>query len=174
MIKINEYQFSRKAATGYAIIIGSLIGLINTLYAPIDFSLSWLFLGWLAAAIVSVVFLHEMIHGTAAVLIGYRPIFGFKLPLVYVTFNEKIPRGHFITIALAPLVILDLLFGVLFAMGVLKVFSYFCLIINTLGAIGDMWITIKLVPQERGTLIQDTKSGIEVWKMSPSRTSINN
>jgi hypothetical protein len=170
MIKINEYQFSRnKAATGYAIIIGCLIGLINTLYPPIDFSLSWVFLGWLAAAIVSVVFLHEMIHGTAAVLLGYRPIFGFKLPLVYVTFNEKIPRGYFIIIALAPLVILDLLFGILFARGVLKVFSYFCLIINTLGAIGDMWITIKLVPQERGTLIQDTKSGIEVWKMNKTQ-----
>jgi hypothetical protein len=169
MIKINEYQFSRKTATGYAIIIGCLIGLINTLYPPIDFSLNWLFWGWLAAAIVSVVFLHEMIHGTAAVFLGYRPIFGFKPPLVYVTFKEKIPRGHFITIALAPLVILDLLFGVLFALGILKVFSYFCLIINTIGAIGDMWITIKLLPQEQGTLIQDTKTGIEVWNMVPSR-----
>jgi len=119
---------------------------------------------WLAAALVSIIILHESVHGGTAVLFGYKPIFGLKLPLVYITFTEKIPRDHFIVISLAPLVFLDLLFAILFFVGFLKIFSYFCLFINTLGATGDVWITLKLVKHERRTLVQDTKTGIIVWQ----------
>ena len=118
----------------------------------------------LIAAIIFIVIVHESVHGSVALLFGFKPIFGLKIPLVHVTFTEKIQRGRFIVIALAPLVILNAVFGIFFAMNFIKVFSCFCLIINTLGSVGDIWMTVKLLPHEKGTLVQDTKTGIEVWK----------
>lgn len=165
MKKVAEYTISRRRAAGYAIIIGFLIGLLNAIFLPIDFTLKPELFGWLAAAVVCIIILHESVHGAAAVLFGHKPLFGFKPPLVYVTFREKIPKGIFMAVALAPLFILNLVFGIFFALGILKVFSLFCLVINTLGAIGDIWIALMLVRHERGTLVQDTKTGIKVWKI---------
>ena len=59
----------------------------------------------------------------------------------------------------------NVIFGVLFAKGILPVFSYFVIAINTIGAIGDLWIVTKLIPHARGTLVQDTESGIGVWSL---------
>ena len=164
MGKIAEYAVSRKQAAGYAAVVGTVIGIANVFLTPIDFILTPALIGWLAAAIVAVVLLHEGVHGAVAFALGHRPVFGFRPPLVYVTFEEKIPRGRFMAIALAPLVILDVAFASLFAAGILAVFSYFCLMINTIGATGDVWIVLKLARQRRGTLIQDTRTGIEVWE----------
>lgn len=164
MTKIAEYTFSRIKVCAYSIIVGLLIGLYNSFFPPIDFTLSPVLLAWSAAAVVSIVLLHEAIHGSAALLFGFKPIFGLKAPLVYVTFEEKIPRRQFITIALAPLIVLNTAFGILFEVGLLKVFSYFCLIVNTLGSVGDLWIAVKLMPHESATLIRDTKTGVEVWR----------
>ena len=163
MGKIAEYSISRPKVCFFAMAAGILIGLFNAVVPLIDFTMNLQFFLWLSAALVTVVFLHEGIHGAVAVLFGHRPIFGFKPPLVYVTFAGKIPHGQFILIALAPLVVLDGLFAVLFVLEFLKTFSYFCILINTLGAAGDVWILLKLLPQKRGTLVQDTKTGIEVW-----------
>jgi hypothetical protein len=164
MVKIVDYTFSRTKISAYSIMVGLFIGVFNIKFPLIDFTMSATFLMWLVAAIISVVILHEGVHGLVAVLFGQRPLFGLKLPLVYVTFTGKIPRNQFIMVALAPLIILNVVFGTLFAMNSLKVFSFFCLIINTLGSVGDMWMTFKLLPHEGGTLVQDTKTGIEVWE----------
>lgn len=173
MIKVAEHTFSRKKAMGYALIVGALIGLFNTIFLPIDFTFRPLLFVWLAAALVSIIILHESVHGGTAVLFGYKPIFGFKPPFVYITFTEKIPRDRFIAISLAPLIVLGLMFGFLFAVGILRVFSYFCLFINTLGATGDVWITLKLAKHGRGTLVQDTKTGIIVWQVENLHDNIN-
>lgn len=163
MGKIAEYSISRQKVCFYAMVAGIIIGVFNAMVPLIDFTPNIQFFLWLAAALVTVVFLHEGVHGAVAVLFGHRPIFGFKPPLVYVTFTGKIPHGQFILIALAPFVVLNGLFAILFVSELLKTYSYFCLLINTLGAAGDLWILLKLLPQKRGTLVQDTKTGIEVW-----------
>ena len=54
-----------------------------------------------------------------------------------------------------------ILFIALFAAG----FTYFCLLVNTIGYVGDVWIIVKLSGYDRGTFIQDIKNGIEVWKL---------
>jgi len=162
--KIAEYRIPRSKLCLYALIAGIVIGLFNSFVPLIDFTLNIQLFLLLAVALATVIFLHEGIHGVVAVLLGHRPLFGFKPPLVYVTFTEKIPQVRFILIALAPLVILDGLFAILFVSGIFKTFSFLSLIINTLGATGDVWILTKLLPQKRGTLIQDTKTGIEVWE----------
>ncbi len=164
MDKVDEYTISRTKATGYGTMAGVLIGVFNALFQPIDFTITVSLGAWLLSAIIAVVIIHESVHGLVALLLGHRPLFGCRPPLVYVTFTNRIPRGRFITIALAPLVILDLAFGALFFFGILKTFSYMCLIINSIGAVGDIWVVLKLLPHERSTLVQDTSTGFEVWK----------
>ncbi|MCH9014590.1 MAG: DUF3267 domain-containing protein [Gemmatimonadetes bacterium] len=101
-------------------------------------------------------------------LLGHRPIFGVEPPLVFTTFRERIARGHFMVIALAPLVVLDALFISLYALGVLRLFMDLCLAVNTIGAVGDVWIALKLIRQPRGSYVEDTQTGIEVWAVSAS------
>jgi hypothetical protein len=163
MVKVGEYELPRRAVYLAAGGTGVVAGIINSLL-PLDFSIRPALLGWLLLSIPLVVVLHEGTHGLAAVFFGHRPLFGLKPPLVYITFTEKIPRGYFILIALAPLVVLDVLFGLMYYHGTLRLFADFCFIINTLGAAGDVWITVKLISVPPGSLIQDTKTGFEVWR----------
>ena len=86
-----------------------------------------------------------------------------KPPLVFTTFAEKIPRDQLIAIAIAPLLVLDSLYLVLFGLGVLPMFMVVGLATNTIGAMGDVWIVLKLLGHDRHTWIQDTKTGVEVW-----------
>jgi len=165
MIRVAEHIYSRKKLLAYGTCVGVLAGMLNAYFPLIDFRIRASFFGWLAAAVVAIIILHESVHGAVAVLYGHRPIFGIEPPYFYTTFTEKVPRGHFMVITLAPLVMLNIVFISLFAIGFLKVFTYFCLLVNTIGAMGDLWIILKLSGHDRGTLIQDTKNGIEVWKM---------
>ena len=167
MTKITEHVFTRTKISIYSIIVGLLIGIYNSINPPIDFSLNLPFLAWAITAVLCVIILHEGVHASTAMLFGYKPLFGVKPPLVYVTFIEKIPREQFAAIALAPFIILNAVFIALMGMGILKVFSYFCLITNTLGSVGDLWIAYKLIPHKPGSWVQDTKTGIEIWEEKP-------
>ena len=165
MIRVAKHIYSRKKLFAYGTCVGVLAGMFNACFPLIDFRIRTSFFGWLVAAVVAIIFLHEGVHGVVAVLYGHRPIFGIKPPYFYTTFIEKVPRGHFLVITLAPLVVLNIIFIALFAFGFLKVFTYFCLLVNTIGSLGDIWIILKLSRHDRKTLIQDTKNGIEVWKV---------
>ena len=160
-------MFPRRRATGVGLVMGVLFGVGNHLLA-LDFSLRPELFFAVGAALIVVLFLHEGVHGAAGWLLGHRPEFGFEPPLVFTTFREKIPRGHLIVIALAPLVTLDALFVGLYFTGTLELFAAVCVAINTIGAIGDVWIVARVLPQARGSVIQDTKSGVEVWRAAPA------
>jgi hypothetical protein len=163
LVKLGQYSLPRGKAYVAAVAVGLASGVANS-YLDLDFSFRPELFAWLAASVVVTVALHEAVHGAAAALLGHRPIFGFKPPLIYITFKDKLPRGHYIAVALAPLVVLDLLFGVMFASGVLRLMSDLCFIINTLGAAGDVWVVARLLGMQRGTMIQDTRDGFEVWR----------
>ena len=84
-------------------------------------------------------------------------------PLVYVTFRERVRRNHFILIALAPLILLDALFAMSYAAGIVQAFAALGFGLNTIGAIGDVWIVSKVLHYRRSDWIQDTKAGVEIW-----------
>jgi len=165
--RIALYVFPRQRATIYGLGVGILVGIGNSFLA-LDFSFRWELAGTLAAAIVTVLLLHEGLHGSVGRLLGHRPIFGVEPPLVFTTFRERIARGHFMVIALAPLVVLDALFISLYVLGVLRLFMDLCFAVNTIGAVGDVWIALKLIRQPRGSYVEDTQTGIEVWAVSAS------
>ncbi len=162
LCRVAAYTLSRNSACAYACVGGVALGCVNA-QLDVDFALRPALFVSLFAALASVILLHEGIHGAVAWLLGYRPIFGCRPPLVFVTFREKIPRSQFLAIALAPLVLLDLLFAALYAADTLPLYSILCLTLNTLGAAGDVWIALKLIRQPPGSLVQDTMAGIEIW-----------
>ena len=147
----------------YGVGVGILVGIGNSFLA-LDFTPRLELFVSLAVAIVLVVVLHEGLHGGVGALFGHHPTFGLQPPLVYTTYQEKIPGGHFLAIALAPLLVLDTVFVALYALGVLPLFMDLCFAVNTIGAVGDVWIVLKLSRHQRATLVQDTKTGIEVWR----------
>lgn len=165
--RIASYVFPRHKATIYGLGMGILVGIGNSFLA-LDFSFRWELAGTLAVAIVTVLLLHEGLHGGVGRLLGHHPIFGVEPPLVFTTFRERIARGHFMMIALAPLVVLDTVFISLYALGVLKLFMDLCFAVNTIGAVGDIWLALKLIRHARGTYVEDTQTGIEVWAVSGS------
>jgi len=163
MVKLSKHTMPRNIASLYAIIFGAVIGIYSSIYTPVPFALNPGLLFWMIAALSSIIILHESIHGLIATLFGIKPFFGHKFPVVYVTFKERIPRNHFLIIAIAPFIILDVIFVLLFAGGFNRIYCYFCLVLNTAGSFGDIWIAIKLFQQKRGTVVQDLKTGFEVW-----------
>ena len=165
MIKVAEHTISRYRVAAYAFAVAVLIGVAKAIFYPIDFTFTVTLFQWLGAALVVVLLLHECTHAAVAMLFGYRPIFGCQPPLIFVTFKEKIPWGRFMTIAVTPLLFLNIVFGFLFTVGVLKVFSYFFVMMNTLGSAGDVWVFFKLLGEDRRSFIQDTEKAIVVWKI---------
>lgn len=80
MIKVADYTYSRKKAMMYGTGIGVATGYINTWYPLIDFTFRPFLFASLLGAIIAVAFLHEGVHGTVAVLLGHKPIFGIRPP----------------------------------------------------------------------------------------------
>lgn len=159
---IASYDLPRNKAMAVGVVLGILIGVGNTFL-----SLTWPstleILAWLLAALIVVLLLHEGLHGLVGKLLGYKPIFGVEPPLVFTTFRERIRRNHLIAIALAPLIVLDVAAVALYASGSLRLFADLCFTVNTIGALGDVWIVSKLVGHGADTFVQDTKSGVEIW-----------
>lgn len=160
--KVAEHNPARRTFCAIGVAIGILAGLVNA-HLRIDMSLGWALFGWLLASIIIVVALHEGAHGTVAALLGYKPLFGLRPPFVYITFTDKLPRGHYMLVAMTPFLILNFLFGFLYARDTLKLFCDLSLIINSIGSVGDLWAVLKLTGAPKGALIQDTKNGFEVW-----------
>ena len=160
--KVADHTSARRTLYAIGVAIGVLAGFANA-HLDIDMSLRASLFEWLLASIIVVLLLHEATHGAVAALLGHKPLFGLRPPLVYVTFADKVPRGHYVLVAITPFVILNLLFGFLYVRGVLKLFCDLSLIINSIGSVGDIWVMIKLTGGPKGALIQDTKSGFEVW-----------
>ena len=162
MEKVGDYALPRNLVYVIAVFLGIIAGVVNSFLA-IDLRVRPMLGVLVLASLVLVIILHEGLHVTAAMMLGHKPQFGIKLPLVYITFTHKVPRNHFILIALTPFILLDIVFIVLYARGVLKLFCDLCLVINTIGAVGDIWIALKLLQMPRQSLILDTKTGFEVW-----------
>jgi len=159
---VASYELPRNKATIVGVVLGIAIGVGNTrldLVWPSTLEI----LGWLFAALVVVLLLHEGLHGLVGKLTGYRPIFGVQPPLVFTTFEERITRNHLIAIALAPLIVLDIAAIALYQTGSLRLFANLCFTVNTIGALGDMWIVSRLLRHDASVWVQDTKSGVEIW-----------
>jgi hypothetical protein len=165
MQKIGTFTVNRRAAIAVATLIGVGFGLHNAWYGVVDVTLSARMVAYLVLSIPLTAITHELTHGLTARLLGYRPIYGFKPPLIYITFDATVTAVHYKLIAIAPFIILTGACAALIAGNIVPQLAYFCLMINVMGAIADLWATVRLLAYNRGYVVQDTKAGFDLFQV---------
>jgi hypothetical protein len=112
---------------------------------------------------------HELTHGLFMRIFGARPKYGilWKQMMFYATSpGFAYRRNNYVLIALAPLVFLSILIvlGMWLLQGTLWVaLLAICGVINASGAIGDMWITMKVLRYATTAYVMDERDGIRVF-----------
>lgn len=103
--------------------------------------------------------IHELVHGLVYRLLGYRVSYGVAInigALYAAAFGQFQTRRDNILCAMAPLVVFTVVLTPLLV-GPLSValLAFFVLVVNTSGAIGDLYITWRLLRMPPGTLLYD-------------------
>jgi hypothetical protein len=104
--------------------------------------------------------IHELVHGAAYRLLGYRVTFGMSghlLAAYAAAFDQWQTRDHNLVVALAPLVALT---GILFPLLIVQnrvvvLVGVTALLMNTAGAVGDIYLAWRLLRMPRATLLYD-------------------
>ena len=123
----------------------------------------------LLALLLSLVCVHEALHGIAVVAFGARPEFGLLkmggIPIGFFTTapGHRFSRRQYLIVALAPIAILTPLgvpacllpFGTYMAAG-------FALVLA--GSVGDMTIAWHVVRAPSGVVFEDLRDGIRFWR----------
>jgi hypothetical protein len=104
--------------------------------------------------------IHELIHGVAYRLLGYRVTFGVSghlLAAYAAAFDQWQTRNHNLVVALAPLVALTGILVPLLAVRnrVVVLVAVTALMMNTAGAVGDIYLAWRLLRMPRATLLYD-------------------
>ena len=159
------------AAVG-AMVVLALIGLLLVPFRTLlDFSQGFgpyfLRLGALLAGMFAYIVLHELTHAAVMKAYGAKKLrFGFTGLYAYAGSGEdyfaKRPYRH---IALAPLVVWTLIFGVLAFLVPLDWFwvVWILQIANVSGAAGDVYVTLRLLRLPRDLLVRDTGVAMTVY-----------
>ncbi|MBN1565018.1 MAG: DUF3267 domain-containing protein [Anaerolineae bacterium] len=110
--------------------------------------------------------LHEWLHGVVIAHYGHKPRYGIKLFVLFATSDGALfRRNEFIRIALAPLVIITLVGGVimLFAPMGLATWIALAITLNAAGAIGDLWMTGIALRYDASALIRDEEDSMRIF-----------
>jgi hypothetical protein len=126
------------------------------------------FAGLLLLVIVLMVLLHEAVHGLFFWIFTHRkPVFSVRLSYAYAAAPGcYLPRGRYLVVGLAPLVVLTLagLALIPFVSSDLLFFLVLFTALNFAGAVGDMWVVGWLFRKGSAVLIQDFGDRIEVYE----------
>ncbi len=125
----------------------------------INFSLSRILI-LLGIILIGVPVLHEAIHGIVAKILGARPFYGIGKGFAYTSFHEAVTPRQYMLITAAPLVVLSLISIALFPISE----NWFLFILafattNAAGAIGDLWILLRVRRLPPNALIYDLADG---------------
>jgi hypothetical protein len=115
------------------------------------------------------IFAHELVHGFFFWIYSHsRPRFGFRDGYAYAAApGWFFPRGQYLVIALAPLVLLSIVGMTLVAIvpaGAI-VAILFGLVANAAGAVGDMWITFVVLRERRNIIVEDLGDGVDLFAL---------
>jgi hypothetical protein len=117
---------------------------------------------------------HEAIHGVFFWLFTRsRPVFAYKIWYAYATApGWYLPRGQYLIVALAPLVIISLV-----GLGLMAVLPLswlapllFLLIMNAAGAVGDLAVAGWLILQKPGVYAADRGDAVTLYQRIGSDT----
>jgi hypothetical protein len=150
-------------------VIARLRGTVTESASQIPALILWL-------GVISVLFLHEYIHGIAIRWTGLHPRYGAvwryigKIP-VPIAFYATPETGYFqsrafIVVALAPVIVITLLGMALMAIlpDYFKTYLITAIIINGVGAVGDLWMTIVVLRYPASVLVQDQADSIRIYQ----------
>jgi hypothetical protein len=122
------------------------------------------------SSILAVV-LHEAMHGVFFWLFTReRPQFGIGWGYAYAHApGWYFPRWSYALIGLAPLIFLTLIgFALLPNVNPFWVFPLLLgMLINASGAVGDLWIVLKVVTEKGELLVEDTGDGFKIYGNLP-------
>ncbi|GAA0224644.1 DUF3267 domain-containing protein [Halobacterium noricense] len=109
---------------------------------------------------VGTLVVHEAIHGLVFRRLGYRVSYGFepRIPALYTAaFGQFVTRRDNMLVGVAPLVVMTLV-GIPLLAGPMPVAlaAYFALLVNTSGAVGDLYLLWRLRRMPTETVLYDT------------------
>lgn len=138
---------------------------------PFEIGGSFLQLGWMLLALFSTVLIHELIHGLTYQLLGYKVSYGLHpqmLAAYAAAFGQYQTRMHNLIAALTPLILLTAVFVPLMAVDnqPLQLFSFTLLVVNTSGAVGDLYLSWRLLRLPPNSLMYDA-SATEMFILLP-------
>jgi putative zincin peptidase len=119
-------------------------------------------------AFLATLALHELVHAALVLVFGGRPAFGAGIkagmPYLYVTNpGRRFTRNQFLAIALAPLLFIDLLALALVGVHPGWTWAAVAFVVNTSGAVGDIWVVGLLLRFPASALVEDRTLGFAVW-----------
>jgi hypothetical protein len=120
-----------------------------------------------STVVAGTMILHEAIHGVFFWLFTKsKPVFGLKLLFAYAGAPEwYLPRNQYAFIGIAPFLVITLLgfFLIVFVSLPASQLALFGIIMNAAGAVGDFYVTGKVMCQSRDVLIRDTGVGFTMF-----------
>jgi hypothetical protein len=110
--------------------------------------------------VVATMVIHELAHGLAYRLLGYRVTYGVSghLFAAYAAALEQWQkRDHNVIVALAPLIVLTVILVPMLAASssIVVLIGMSALLMNTAGAVGDVYLVWRLRQLPRATLLYD-------------------
>lgn len=142
------------AAAGFGRVMSVLRG-----GGSVEFTVGLPGIGVVALLSVLTIVVHELVHGLAYRLLCYRVQYGLALNMgaaYAAAFGQFQTRRDNLVVALAPLAAFTVVLTPLLA-GPLPVAlaAFLALVVNTSGAIGDLYLSWRLVRMPEGTLLYD-------------------
>ena len=117
-------------------------------------------MGILAVIFVITILVHELVHGLFFWQLGYKVSFGLMLPIAAYTMvkNQLVKRQDYLLISLAPFVMINLICILLLFLkiSIISDIAVPALIINTSGAVADLWLATVIFFSPKKTLFYDT------------------
>lgn len=122
----------------------------------------------LIVGMIAYIVLHELTHGVfLASFTKTKPKFGFVGWAAYCGNEAYCNKPCYAVVALAPVVVWGIVFGVLnafFRTGVWFWLVWFLQTVNVSGAAGDLFVTFKLFGYPKEILVQDTGISMKVFR----------
>ncbi len=131
----------------------------------------YLALGVIIVGFIAYIVLHELTHGVfLSAFTKEKPKFGFVGWAAYCGNEAYCNKPCYAVVALAPLVIWGIIFGVLnvfFHTGIWFWTIWLLQIGNVSGACGDIFVSCKLLKYPKEILVQDTGLSMRVYRYAP-------
>lgn len=147
----------------WAVVFTAVVGILG---GRTSYSATFQFLGLflIIALVVGVILVHEAIHGLVAALLGTRPSFGVGPGFAYTTFLDPMSKAAYLAVGLAPLVLMSIVaLIVALAWPALAGWMIAAAVINASGAIGDLWMTVRILRSPAGARFHDLADGFAVY-----------